>query len=245
MAQLECKNCYNQFEGNFCPKCGQAFTVHRINAAYFLHDIPHSILHVDKGLPYTFKQLITHPAKALREYLEGKRVRFFRPFGYVVIMSAVCSLLINQIRLLIQNVQVKRTGETIIQHPSFFSHYQSAFIFLMIPFVSICTWLVFKRNRYNFWEHALINSYLAAQLNVLLVLIQMFSLVKILITGSASYSLSIFITCFMTYYAFTFSGLMHKEDVGWKLGVKLGIMCFLLASLYTTAMYLAGIINPN
>lgn len=242
MVYKNCKNCGQSVEGNFCPGCGQAAKVHRINAAYFLHDIPHSILHVDKGFPYTFWQLIKRPAKALDEYLEGKRVRFDRPFGYVLIMSAISALLINRIRLLIQYVHLKRTGEALVQHQSFFTNYQSVFIFLMIPLASFCTWLVFKKNRYNFWEHALINTYMAAQLNVLLVLIHVFSLIKFLITGSAHYYLTLFITGFMTYYAITFSGLMHKEVLGWKLGLRLGLMCFLLASVYSTCMSFAKVI---
>jgi hypothetical protein len=150
MAYINCRNCSHQFEGNFCPQCGQRSKEHRIDAAYFLHDIPHSILHVDRGFPFTFLQLIKRPAKALEEYLDGKRVSFNRPFGYVVIMSAIGALLTNQVRLLIQYVYLKRTGETLVQKDSFFTHYQSIFIFLMIPLASLCTWIVFKKCRYNF-----------------------------------------------------------------------------------------------
>lgn len=244
MSSIACKNCTQIFEGNYCPNCGQPSKIHRINAAYFLHDIPHSIFHVDKGFPYTFWQLITRPSKSLNEYLEGKRASFFRPFGYVVLMSAISSLLINQIHVLIQYITYNKTGERLVQHQSFFAHYQSVFIFLMIPLVSVCTWLVFKRARFNFWEHVLVNTYLAAQLNVLILLIQLYSLINFLLTGSAQYSMFLFITCFMTYYAFTFSGLMSKEIGGWKLGLRLAFMCFLLASLYATCMVFAGIAKP-
>ena len=139
MTNINCKNCNQQFEGNFCPTCGQQAREHRINAAYFLHDIPHSVLHVDKGFPYTFWQLIKRPAKALEEYLAGKRVNFNRPFGYVLIMSAIGALVAGQVRKLIQQVHLTKTGETIVQHESFFRHNQSVFIFLMIPLASLCT----------------------------------------------------------------------------------------------------------
>jgi hypothetical protein len=243
MPNTDCKNCNYPVSGNYCSNCGQPSKVHRIDGQYFLHDIPHSILHFDKGFPYTFWQLITRPARALREYLEGKRANFFRPLAYVVLMSAISSVIISQIRLLIKHVYLQRTGQTIVEHPSFFSHYQSVFIFLMIPLVSVCTWLVFKKSHYNFWENVLINTYLAAQLNVLLVIIQLCSLVKFLITNNTGYSLVLFMTCFMTYYAFTFSGLMYKEITGWRLGIKLCLMCFLLASLYATSMSFAGILR--
>ena len=244
MSNTNCKNCGFEVTGNYCSNCGQQAHIHKIDAKYFLHDIPHSILHVDKGFPYTFLQLIKRPANAMQEYLDGKRALYFRPFAYVILMSAISSLLINKMRSIIQQVHTSRTGEVIVQHQSFFSHYQSVFIFLMIPIVSLCTWLVFKKFQFNFWENVLINTYLAAQLNVLLVIIQLYSLIKFLITGSPKYSLIIFITCFMTYYALTFSGLMHKQMKPLPLGLRLGLMCFLLASVYATAMSFTGILNP-
>ena len=101
--------------------------------------------------------------------------------------------------------------------------------------------MVFRKNKYNFWEHILINTYLAAQLNVLLVLISVFALLKYLIAGSTGYSITVFMTGFMVYYSITFAGLMHKETKGFILGLKLALMCFLLASVYITAMIFAGI----
>ena len=242
MATLECKNCNSLFEGKFCPQCGQAASTQRINALYFLHDIPHSVLHVDKGFPYTFYQLVKRPARALDEYLAGRRVSYDRPFSYVLIMSAITVLIIGRIRSFMQQLQ-QHTGEEPLAHTSFLSHYQAVFISLMIPLTGAITWLVFRKNKYNFWEHILINTYLAAQLNVLLVLISIFSLLKYLITGSASYSITVFMTGFMIYYALTFSGLMNTGKRGFTLGLKLGLMCFLLSSVYITAMIFAGIVT--
>jgi Protein of unknown function (DUF3667) len=243
MSTRECKNCNSVFDGNFCPQCGQASNTDRINSLYFLHDIPHSVFHVDKGFPYTFVQLIKRPARALDEYLAGRRVRYYRPLGYVLIMSAICVLIVSRIRIYMQELQ-QHLGKP--SHTSFLSQYQAVFIFLMIPLAGGITWLVFRKNKYNFWEHILINTYLAAQLNVLLVLISLFSLLKYLITGSASYSITtitIFMAVFMFYYAFTFDGLMNTENKGFSFGIKLGLMCFLLASVYITAMIFARIIT--
>ena len=240
MATVECKNCNNLFEGKFCSECGQAANTHRINALYFLHDIPHSVLHVDKGFPYTFLQLVKRPAKALDEYVTGRRVSYDRPFSYVLIMSAISVLIISRIRSFMQDLQ-QHTEQTLHQ-TSFLSHYQAVFIFLMIPLAGAITWLVFRKSKYNFWEHLLINTFLAAQLNVLLVLISIFSLIKYLITGSGSYSITAFMTFFMVYYALTFSGLMKAREKSFALGLKLGLMCFLLSSVYITAMIFAGIV---
>ncbi|MEP6711489.1 MAG: DUF3667 domain-containing protein [Ferruginibacter sp.] len=239
MATVDCKNCHSNFEGKFCPHCGQAASTHRINALYFLHDLPHSVLHIDKGFPFTFYQLVKRPARALGDYLAGRRVSYDRPLSYVLIMSAISVLIVSRIRSYMH--ELEHAGTPLI-HTSFLSHYQAIFIFLMIPLAGIITWLVFRKDKYNFWEHILINTYLAAQLNVLLVLINLFSLLKYLITGSGSYSITVFMTGFMVYYALTFSGLMKQGKRGFIHGLKLGLMCFLLSSVYITAMIFAGIV---
>ena len=243
MSIAACKNCNNITLENYCSNCGQSVTTHRIDAHYFLHDIPHSILHVDKGFPFTFKQLLLSPAKVLQEYLEGKRVKIFRPLAYVVLMSALCSVLINLIRNWDIAGHSVATAENIAEYQSFFSQYQSLFIFLMIPAASICTYMVFKKSQYNFWEHVLINTYLAAQLNVLLVLIQLCLVLNLFASQSLFFSLLIFMTFFMTYYAITFSGLMIREIKGWELGIRLSVMCFVLATVYATAISLSGLLR--
>jgi hypothetical protein len=248
MSDNVCKNCGQPLDGNFCKHCGQAASVHRVNAAYFLHDIPHSVLHVDKGLFYTFTRLIKQPGKTLEDYLAGKRINHFRPLGYVLMLSAITALLVHWNLRLVQYLELQKTGTILPITERFFAKYQSIFIFLMIPLVSVCTWLIFKKNRYNFWEHMLVNTYLAAQLNMLVIVTQLFILINYLVTGRA-YNPSIifttiFMTGFMTYYAIAFSRLMRGQEQSAKLGLRLTLMCFILASLYATSMAFAGITSP-
>jgi hypothetical protein len=130
-----------------------------------------------------------------------------------------------------------------------FTKYQSLFILVMIPIVSLITWLVFIKNKYSFWEHMLINTFLAAQLNVLVILLHLVVLIKFLLSGSLQvhYLLftTIFMTGFMTYYASCFSTLMINREKPWQLGLQLGIMCFLLATVYATGMAMTGISMPQ
>ncbi len=163
-------------------------------------------------------------------------------------LSAISALIVHWNIRLITHLQEQKTGVKLEITEHFFSKYHSIFIFLMIPFVTLCTWLVFRRTIYNFWEHMLINTYMAAQLNVLVVLIQLFILIKFFITGSAHYPYfiftTIFMTGFMTYYAMTFSALMKTEEPSKRLSLKLAIMCFILASIYATSMAFAGVTSP-
>ncbi len=77
MPTITCKNCEQHFKGNFCPHCSQAATVEHIGLKYFLHDIPHSIFHVDKG----FK------GHRLKYSVEFALICFFLAFIYITGMS--------------------------------------------------------------------------------------------------------------------------------------------------------------
>lgn len=244
MSAIICKNCSAHFKGNFCPQCGQSSHVEKINARYFLHDIPHSVLHVDKGFFYTLGKLFINPGKALQEYLEGKRIRHFRPFAFVLIMSTICTLLIKLIDQTI-NLRFEREnpGEKILFSNSFFSNYPSLLIFIMIPLLSLVTWLFFRKRAYNYWEHFLANTYLAAYLNVFFLLINIFRLIKYYTTGGLNVSYTIFMFIFMAYYGHAFGRLMVEPGKHRRNIVIMLFMNFFLATLYMTAFSLAGIMS--
>jgi hypothetical protein len=246
MHTTECKNCNKHYLGTFCPVCAQPASTGRIDSHYFLHDIPHSVFHVDKGFPYTFASLFTRPAGMLKEYLAGRRVKYFRPFAYVVLMSAICTFLIAQLDKVTDSLYLSyHPGAKITEAHGFFQHYFSVFIFLLIPVTALVTWLFFRKRQYNYWEHFLVNTYLGAQLNVLLLLIKISGLVKLLIThDSPEINISIFMTLFMLLYGFTFGGLLAPATRGFKGALILMLMNFVLVWVYITGLSLIGVITP-
>ena len=42
-----CKNCSTPVSGKYCSNCGQSTATARINFHYIIHEIQHSIFHVD------------------------------------------------------------------------------------------------------------------------------------------------------------------------------------------------------
>ena len=93
--EKRCRNCNQHLLLNqkFCHECGQATDTHRINFHYFVHEVPHSIFHVDGGIIFTLKELFTRPGHTIREYLDGKRKPHFKPLMLVLIMGSVCALI--------------------------------------------------------------------------------------------------------------------------------------------------------
>jgi Protein of unknown function (DUF3667) len=244
MATQTCKNCNHYFDGDFCCNCGQSAHVEKIDAAYFLHDIPHSIFHVDKGFFYTLGKLFVNPGIALKDYLSGKRVKHFRPFAFVLIMSSLCTLLIKGVNHLI-NLRFKKEhpGTDIDFGNSLFVKYPSLLIFMMIPVLSFITWIFFRKRPYNYWEHFLVNTYLSSYLNIFLLLISLFQLFRYYIAGSYSINIIIFMFFFMAYYGHAFGGLMAESGKLRTNIITMVFMNFFLASVYITAFALTGIMT--
>jgi Protein of unknown function (DUF3667) len=93
---VTCKNCSNVCDTHFCGECGQKMHVHRFDTKHiFLHEIPHSIFHLDKGFLLTTKELIKRPGHFIRDYIEGKRANHYGPIQYVFIIGIVIGVLIN------------------------------------------------------------------------------------------------------------------------------------------------------
>ena len=249
MRKTECKNCEQIFEGNFCPNCGQNSHEHRINAQYFLHDIPHSVFHVDAGFFFTLKSLFTKPGLLVENFLEGKRIRYFSPIGFVMVMTALSTLLVKILDWSKAKFLQHFHPEAVIhQNHNFFEHYFSVFIFLMIPFAAVVTNLFFIRQKYNFWEHFLVNTYLAAQLNIMWILMHFVSFVMALITGKDSdfahvFFLTFFLVFFLYLYGSTFGFLMRNFHKKWILILIICIMNFVLSLLYSYGFNVTGIIK--
>ncbi len=57
------------------------------------HDLVHNVLHIDRGMIYTIKELFTRPGHSIREYAEGKRMKHFHFISFIIIILALSSVL--------------------------------------------------------------------------------------------------------------------------------------------------------
>lgn len=88
---VQCSNCGRAIDGpaqKFCPACGQATPVHRIDWHFMAHELEHSVLHMDRGILYSLKELMLRPGRLMRDYLEGRRARQAKPFLLLMVTAA-------------------------------------------------------------------------------------------------------------------------------------------------------------
>ena len=82
-----CNNCGDTFEGNYCPVCGQKWSMGRIT----WKNTGQGILELwglhTRSLPYSLLQLILRPGYFIADYISGRRQVSFPPVKMLVIMG--------------------------------------------------------------------------------------------------------------------------------------------------------------
>ena len=92
----KCANCARVTDGpeqKFCPACGQPTPAHRIDWHFLGHELEHSVLHMDRGILYSLKEVMLRPGQLMRAYLEGRRANQVRPLLLIMITAAAVVLL--------------------------------------------------------------------------------------------------------------------------------------------------------
>jgi len=162
-----CKNCGQNFEGNYCNNCGQSAETHKMNFHFLWHDIQHGLFHFDSGIVYTVRQLFTRPGSAIREFMEGKRVKHSKPFSFVIILATLYAFLFHYFHIELPldihvsgneaaGNYIKVVNEWIIAHYAIVS-------LSTIPLAALASFLAFRKTGYNYFEHIVLNSFINGQ----------------------------------------------------------------------------------
>ena len=152
---MNCKNCNTEINSKFCPECGQPTNLKRINGHYIIHEIEH-VLHFERGILYTIRELTINPGQNIRKYLSENRSRLVKPIIFIIITSLIYTILNHLFH--IEDGYVKyheAKGETpsavgtIVKWVQ--DHYGYANIMMGI-FIAMWLKLFFRKSNYNFYE---------------------------------------------------------------------------------------------
>jgi hypothetical protein len=192
-------------------QCGQKADTRRIDWHWLLHEVQHSILHVDKGLLYTLKELFVRPGITIRGFLEGKRVNHFRPVALIMILAAVYSLGFQWMARDVAERFLAAPGQTMdsaVFMETFMSYY-AFFELCTVPFYALWTWLLMRKYGHNYTEHLIINSFLGGQriaINVLTLPLNLLGTWAALAASMVAY------VAYLIYFVFGFAQLYEQRD---------------------------------
>lgn len=149
---MNCKNCSTEVTLNYCPNCGQPVSLKRINGHYIIHEIEH-VLHFEKGILYTIRELLVNPGKNVRNFLSENRSRLVKPIIFIIVTSLVYTLINHFFH--IKDGYVKFDGDAKSATASIFKWVQGHYGYsniIMGVFIAFWLKLFFRKYDYNFYE---------------------------------------------------------------------------------------------
>ena len=242
--QIICKNCDHRFTGNFCNHCGQATDTHRLTMHFIWHDLQHGLFHVDHGIFYTIKQLLIRPGQTIQEFIEGKRIRYFKPATFVVVLATLYGLLFHYFIHDVHEFESIHAREDVLSAygkvTQWITEHFAYATMLLIGSTTLSSFLLFKKQGYNLAEHLVLNTFyrgLALVINILLFpVLYIYNGTEIYILIAQLIDLALMYWC----YAQFFNRLSKIESFG------LTVLTYLMMSGINVGIgYLIGWINHS
>lgn len=147
-----CGNCNNQISENYCSNCGQPANLKRIDGHYIIHEIKH-VLHFEKGILYTIRELLTNPGENVRNFISKNRVRLVKPIIFIIVSSLIYTLVNHFFHIEDGYVKFNETKQTTtgLIFKWVQDHYGYSNI-IMGVFIAFWIKIFFKKYNYNFFE---------------------------------------------------------------------------------------------
>ena len=185
-----CLNCGADFEGAFCPHCGQYWRVQRVTARSILDLIVTNITSINANMPRTILDLFYRPGYLIADYLRGRRKNYSNPFSLIFVLAALF-LILDQYAMQ-DNVREasieysnaigeglnKSLGTDDHQYDSrqytpellnlIYDHL-GMFSILMIPMLTLPFWLAYRKkgqyrdNPINIYESTIVIAFISCQ----------------------------------------------------------------------------------
>ena len=148
-AATPCRNCEAPLADaqRFCGACGQRTGADRLTMRHIGHEIVHALTHADHSLFALIRNLVYRPGYVAREYVEGRRKKYFSPFTFLVIAVGLASFMI-----VISGVQFF-APTTDSGAGGFLQRHVNLVFLLQMPLIAGWSALLFWPSRLNYAEH--------------------------------------------------------------------------------------------
>jgi Protein of unknown function (DUF3667) len=207
-----CRNCTAPMgaEQLFCGGCGQRIGPARLTMGQILHDFMHALTHADHSIFSLMKDLILRPGRVAREYVEGKRKKYFGPFAFLVISVGLASLVVALTGVeWFKPIPDARAG-------GFLQRHINLVMLIQVPMLAALNWLLFRSERFNYAEHLVFTAYTSA-IRVLVFALVITPAVYFNQMGSTrGVALLLYFSLWTAYYAFA-AVQFYRGNVFWKI----------------------------
>lgn len=185
-----CLNCGADFEGAFCPHCGQYWRVQRVTARSILDLIVTNITSINANMPRTILDLFYRPGYLIADYLRGRRKNYSNPFSLIFVLAALFLILdqyVMQDNVREASIEYSNAiGEGLNKSLGTEDHQYDSnqytpellnliydhlglFSILMIPMLTLPFWLAYRKkgqyrdNPINIYESTIVIAFISCQ----------------------------------------------------------------------------------
>jgi hypothetical protein len=188
MIVSNCQNCDTRLDQSFdfCPTCSQKAETHRLALGEIGHEIFHAATHADKGILFLLKELILRPGTVIREYVEGKRKKYFNPFSFFIIVVGIYVFSNTMFHTFDQPLDLPKSttvstntavnpkqtkmvaiGKRIRNVQHFMNTKTNLILFISAPFFALVFFGLYRKKRKNYAEHLVAMIFIDAMLSLL------------------------------------------------------------------------------
>lgn len=157
-----CLNCGNCFRGHFCNTCSQDAHTGKIDRHFVYHEIQHALFHVDKGILYTLRTLFTAPGKTIKSFIDGKRVKHFKPLAFLIVMAglyAFANHFFDHSIIITRDTGIRAADTTMEMMNDKLKEYFEWYVLIQLPLIAWVYFLFFRKYGTNYIEQLVICAY--------------------------------------------------------------------------------------
>lgn len=182
----KCTNCGGELTGKYCSQCGQE-RVKRLEVKTIVHDVTHGILHWENSILKTFKNLLFKPGTTAKDYIEGRRKLFVKPFSYFIFMQTLFVVVFHRMSekyFAFLNYSIRsdsdKVQERVIEIQHVVSQYVNYLNYFMPVFFAFFLYLFFRKKRgINYAEALAASFYWVATTLVFSIVLMLLSMIDI------------------------------------------------------------------
>ncbi|MCH2034314.1 MAG: DUF3667 domain-containing protein [Tenacibaculum sp.] len=138
-----------------------------------LKDFIQGIFLLDKGLPYTIKELIIRPGHSIRNYVKGKRVLYFNYFSLLIILLS-SNIFLSQYKSV---SLIEMYGDEVLSgYLKLSKSYGKILKVIGIPLWAVIIYFVFRKAKQNYVENVVLSIYMLCGMLIVNLPFEIFSM---------------------------------------------------------------------
>lgn len=260
--KIICKNCEtpNYPDYIYCTNCSQKVNLHRISPHEIFHEVIHYFTHADKGIFQLIRDLTLKSGVVAREYINGKRKKYFPPLNFFLLIAAIFVFISNipketsPINIAQENQELRAVSDPIQKEKiihlyerkekmlHFMKKYSNLMAMMALPLTTFFFWLFYKKEKYNYTEHLVAGMYMLGfciLVNTLLILP-----ISLLFQLSSNYQALLFLLFQLFYFTLFYYKFLDKSTnlqlaKAFSTGA-FGIISWVIVSGFTVNTYVSS-----